>query len=258
MGLGGNSCGQGGPLEEDRIKAGNHSMGFIIRPLQQGADMTARAKVSAGGEMPLNILRNRAGMLEITLEKKDAIICYTLDKSKKVYTYAEPIDFRNGGTVTAWYKGNDKLKAAKSFDKIENVPVEVIYASSQESGEGDATNLVDNDPSTIWHTMYSVTVAKYPHWVDLDCGEVKSIKGFTYLPRQEGSNGNIKEYKFQVSNDGKTWGEPVVTGTFENNLEQKRVMLSKPVKARYVRFTALSSQNGQDFAAGAELGVLVE
>ena len=65
------------------------------------------------------------------------------------------------------------------------------------------------DPSTIWHTMYSVTVAKYPHWVDLDAGEVKEIKGFTYLPRQNGNNGNIKDYSIQVSMDGKEWGDPV-------------------------------------------------
>ena len=35
-------------------------------------------------------------------------------------------------------------------------------------------------------------------------------------------------------------------------------MLDKPIKARYVRFTALSSQDGQDFATGAELGVLAD
>ena len=81
--------------------------------------------------------------------------------------------------------------------------------------------------------MYSVTVAKYPHWVDLDCGEPKDIKGFTYLPRQDGPNGNVKEYKFQVSDDGKVWSEPVISGTFENNMSLKRVVLDKPVKARY-------------------------
>lgn len=31
-GLGGNSCGQGGPLSADRVYAGEHEMGFIIRP----------------------------------------------------------------------------------------------------------------------------------------------------------------------------------------------------------------------------------
>jgi beta-galactosidase len=35
-------------------------------------------------------------------------------------------------------------------------------------------------------------------------------------------------------------------------------MLDKPVKARYIRFTALSSQAGNDFASGAELGILAE
>ena len=258
MGLGGNSCGQGGPLEEDRIKAGNHSMGFIIRPIQKSYDMSERAKVSAAGDMPLGVARDRAGKVTISTEKKDAVICYTLNGNKKVQTYSEPINMRNGGTITVWEKSNDKLKTTMTFEKIETVPVEVMYASSVESGEGDPGHLVDNDPNTIWHTMYSVTVAKYPHWVDLDCGEVKTLKGFTYLPRQNGPNGNIKDYQIQVSNDGKTWGDVLVKGSFENNAKEKRVMFSKPVKARYVRFTALSSQNGQDFASGAEMGVLAE
>ena len=258
MGLGGNSCGQGGPLEEDRIKAGNHSMGFIIRPVQKSYDMSERAKVSAAGDMPLGVARDRAGKVTISTEKKDAVICYTLNGNKKVQTYSEPINMRNGGTITVWEKSNDKLKTTMTFEKIETVPVEVMYASSVESGEGDPGHLVDNDPNTIWHTMYSVTVAKYPHWVDLDCGEVKTLKGFTYLPRQNGPNGNIKDYQIQVSNDGKTWGDVLVKGSFENNAKEKRVMFSKPVKARYVRFTALSSQNGQDFASGAEMGVLAE
>ena len=212
MGLGGNSCGQGGPLEEDRIKAGNHSMGFIIRPVQKSYDMSERAKVSAAGDMPLGVARDRAGKVTISTEKKDAVICYTLNGNKKVQTYSEPINMRNGGTITVWEKSNDKLKTTMTFEKIETVPVEVMYASSVESGEGDPGHLVDNDPNTIWHTMYSVTVAKYPHWVDLDCGEVKTLKGFTYLPRQNGPNGNIKDYQIQVSNDGKTWGDVLVKG----------------------------------------------
>ena len=78
-----------------------------------------------------------------------------------------------------------------------------------------------------------------------------------YLPRQDsGTNGNIKAYKLQVSDDGKNWGEAVVQGEFENNRKQQTVLFPKPVKARYVRFTALSSQNGQDFASGAEFELI--
>ena len=193
-GLGGNSCGQGGPLVQDRVFAGHHNMGFIIRPAV-GANLAAVANVAPAGDIPLSITRTPAGMVELTSAKKDAVFCYTIDGSKKVQEYTEPIPLRNGGTVKAWYKDNKDISAVMKFEKIESIQMQVVYASSQESGDGDAANLVDGDPSTIWHTMYSVTVAKYPHWVDLDAGEVKEIKGFTYLPRQNGNNGVIRSRK---------------------------------------------------------------
>ncbi|MNL66207.1 F5/8 type C domain protein [compost metagenome] len=62
----------------------------------------------------------------------------------------------------------------------------------------------------------------------------------------------------QVSTDGKNWSEPVAEGNFENNGKPKTVTLAKPVKGRFIRFTALSSQNGQDFAAAAEFSVSAE
>ena len=253
-GLGGNSCGQGGPLVHDRVFAGQHFFGFTIRPASQ--DLSSAALVSAGGEIPLNIIRDRKGEVTIVAPREDVEICYTLGKNKKVQQFTAPIPMRDGGTITAWFKSAPELKTVMTFDKIENIQVEVVNASSQESGGGEASHLVDGDPGSIWHTMYSVTVAKYPHWVDLDAGEVKEIKGFTYLPRQNGNNGNIKDYSIQVSMDGKEWGDPVKKGTFANNSKEKRVMFDKPVKARYIRFTALSSQNGQDFASGAEVTIL--
>ena len=76
------------------------------------------------------------------------------------------------------------------------------------------------------------------------------------MPRQNSSNGNIKDFQIQVSNDGKNWGEIIVKGSFENNRKEKRILFNEPVKARYVRFTALSSQNGDDFATGAEIYIL--
>ena len=58
--------------------------------------------------------------------------------------------------------------------------------------------------------------------------------------------------------DGKTWGEVVAEGNFENNMNLKKGSFKQPQKARYLRFTALSSQDGQDFASGAEFTVLAE
>ncbi len=106
--------------------------------------------------------------------------------------------------------------------------------------------------------MYSVTLAKYPHWVDFDAAETKTMKGFVYTPRQGGGNGFVKDYEIYVSQDGKEWGEPVAKGSFTREAQPQRVMFSSPVKARYIRFKALNEQNGQEYASGAEFSLLAE
>jgi len=84
------------------------------------------------------------------------------------------------------------------------------------------------------------------------------MRGFTLLPRQSGTNGWIKDYEIYVSQDGKTWGQPVAKGSFERNADLKRVMFASPVKARYIRLRALSEQNGQDYASAAEFGLIAD
>lgn len=243
---------------QDRVMATPHTFGYIIRPVNTKApqELTQQANVSAAGVTPLTIVRDAEGYVTIDANAPNADIFYTTNAAKKPVKYTGKIKFRNGGTITAWTKNNDWMKASQTFSRIESIPLSVVFASSQENGEGDATLLTDGNPDTYWHTMYSVTVANYPHWVDFDCGETKTIKGFTYLPRQDSDNGNIKGYRILVSNDGKTWSKPVAEGAFEHNRKEKSILLSKPVKARFVRFMALSEQNGQDFATGAEFKVL--
>ena len=257
-GLGGNSCGQGGPLQRDRVMATPHTFGYMIRPMNsvETNDLVSNANVSLNGATPLTIVRDAEGNVTINANGAKGDIFYRVNGSKKAVKYTGPVGLREGGTISAWTKENDWLVASQSFSRIESIPLSVVFASSQESGEGDASHLTDGDPSTYWHTMYSVTVANHPHWVDFDCGGVKTIKGFTYLPRQDSNNGNIKKYSIQVSNDGKTWGKAVAEGEFENNRKEKTVLLTTPVKARFVRLTALSEQSGQDFATGAEFKVL--
>lgn len=257
-GLGGNSCGQGGPLQRDRVMATPHTFGYMIRPMNsvETNDLVSNANVSLNGSTPLTIVRDAEGNVTINANGAKGDIFYRVNGSKKAVKYTGPVSLREGGTISAWTKENNWLVASQSFSRIESIPLSVVFASSQESGEGDASHLTDGDPSTYWHTMYSVTVANHPHWVDFDCGGVKTIKGFTYLPRQDSNNGNIKKYSIQVSNDGKTWGKAVAEGEFENNRKEKTVLLTTPVKARFVRLTALSEQSGQDFATGAEFKVL--
>lgn len=203
-GLGGASCGQGGPLTPDQVRSTPTTFGFIIRPAVK-SELPNLVKVSATG---------RKMVKDIMQQMKQ---------------------------------------------NQQNTGLQIAFASSQEPDEGDASYLVDGDPSTIWHTMYSITLAKYPHWVDFDAGKQKVIKGFTYLARQDGSlNGCIKDYEIYVSNDNKNWGEPVAKGSFEKTAKLQKVMFGKPVKARYVRLRALNEQSGQDYASGAEFTLVTE
>ena len=139
------------------------------------------------------------------------------------------------------------------------IPMKVIFASSEEVGAGNASHLVDGNPNTIWHSAYSVTVAKHPHWVDFDLSKEVSFKGISYLPRtDEAGNGDVKDFSISISDDAKTWKE-VHKGSFSQNRgTPQQVLFKSPVKARYVRFTALSEQYGQDFASGAEFGLIAE
>lgn len=212
------------------------------------------ANVSEAGKMPISITRDATGKVQIKSAGKNQI-SYTLDGGA-VQTYKNAIALRQGGNVTAWFTSDPEIKVSNSFEKIEAVATTVINASSVEAGEGNAEHLVDGDPNTYWHTMWSVTMAKYPHWVDFDMGVTRTIKGFTYLPRQDGVNGNIKDYSLQVSDDNKNWKTLIEKGSFEKNSSLKKIMFEKPVTTRYIRFTALSEQNGQDFASGAEMTFL--
>lgn len=261
-GLGGASCGQGGPLRPDRTMSTNYNFGFIIRPVNIGRAMPAiineAAHVSPSGEQPISFSHSRTGVVTLSTPAKNRTIMYSLNGSKKAQPYTAPIDLRMGGTIVAWYKDNAELKLKKTYDKIESVPLEVVFASSEEPGEGYATHLTDGDTGTKWHTMYSITLAKYPHWIDFDAAETKTMKGFVYTPRQDGPNGRVKDYEIYVSQDGKTWGTPIVKGSFKNSEADQRVMFKKPVKARYIRFNALSEQNGNDFASGAEFSLIAE
>ncbi|MBQ8336536.1 MAG: discoidin domain-containing protein [Bacteroidaceae bacterium] len=256
-GLGGNSCGQGGPLEHDLVKAGNNNVGFIMRPVKAGDSYAALADVAPSGVLPVVIKRDVLGIVTMSCEKENAEIYYRIGKNGKKTLYTEPVNMNKGGDITVWEKATPALAATYSYDEITSIPITVAFCSSREPGEG-AERMLDGDPTTIWHTMYSVTVANYPHWIDFDANEEVMIKGFKYMPRQNGDNGNIKDYQLQVSSDGKAWSEPVAKGKFPYSSDKQTVLFEKPVKARFVRFTALSSQNGQDFASGAEFELIKE
>ena len=125
-----------------------------------------------------------------------------------------------------------------------------VTASSQEtSGDpGQATNAIDGDNTTFWHTVYA---NNYPHWIEFDMTKAYTIYSFDYVSRFDNtnSNGNILKYKLYISNSAMNGNYENATlaasGTFVygqgvNHL----IQLETPVVGRYVALVAESGTKG--------------
>jgi hypothetical protein len=136
--------------------------------------------------------------------------------------------------------------------------LKVVKADSEETAGEDAkaANAVDGDPNTIWHTQWQDANPPCPHEIIIELTPPATIKGFTYLPRQDDSeNGTIKGYEFYVSNDGQDFGQPVAKGEFANSKELKTVTFP-PQTCRFIKLKALSEVNDGAWTSAAEIGVV--
>jgi len=136
----------------------------------------------------------------------------------------------------------------------------VLRADSEETNDGDGRGVmaIDGKSETIWHTEWSSGSPAHPHEIQIDLGKEYQVSGLEYLPRQDGKeNGNIAAYKIFTSRDGKKWGNPVASGTWDKTPARKETLFT-PGPARYVRLVAESEVNGNPWTSAAEIGVIGE
>ena len=178
----------------------------------------------------------------------------------------------NTGTVTirASQGGNAQYNPAPTVDQsfqvtscsgnslINRSGWSIRYADSEElQGEdGKASNAIDGNTATIWHTQWQAANPVHPHEIQIDLGATYNVSGFRYLPRQDATfNGTIANYECYVSTDGSNWGTAVAGGTLAATKTEKEITF--PVKSgRYLRLRALSEVNGNPWTSAAEINVL--
>ncbi len=133
---------------------------------------------------------------------------------------------------------------------------DLVYVDSEEPLDpGLAVMAFDNDPSTIWHTRWTSGNDTYPHEIVVDMGDEYRANSFTYLPRQIGANGRVKDYELYVSSDNLDWGEPISVGQFENSHAPSIIEFDNVAEGRYFRLVCLSEVNGNIWASAAELSL---
>lgn len=122
---------------------------------------------------------------------------------------------------------------------------------SQQSGS-PATNLIDGNVATMWHTQYNPTTVTYPHYVEIDLGGTYQLSKFRFLPRQDYVNGRIAKYSIFISEDGVNWGDTVAAGVWDNTIAEK-VVYFPTTSGRYFKLLALSEVNSNAWASGNEI-----
>lgn len=140
------------------------------------------------------------------------------------------------------------------------------YQNESGASDGPASNLIDGDVKSIWHTNYNGGQGskEYPYNVFFTLNEVTKFQSFSYTPRQEGedTNGNIKGYELwaatsesELTADSNEW-KKVAEGNFKYDGKNPiYVNLDKEVSANQLKFVAISSNNGGNFAGGAEFNL---
>ncbi len=89
--------------------------------------------------------------------------------------------------------------------EIPREAMKVVYADSEEIAQenGSATNVIDNQPTTFWHTQWKGAEPAHPHHLVLDLGGRHMVAGFRYLPRPGDSNvgGRIRNYRVYLAEE---------------------------------------------------------
>ncbi len=106
-----------------------------------------------------------------------------------------------------------------------------VTADSSETDDEycPASDAIDGNSGTLWHSAWepppdNVNDPKPPHFLVVDMASASPITGFSYLPRQTGVNGRIRDWEAYVSKDGQSWGSAVKTGSFPNDALLHSVM----------------------------------
>lgn len=212
------------------------------------------------------IQRDREGRVTLSTELPGPWIRYTLDGSEPTAAsplYQEPFALPRGGTVRARAflpdENKQSLAVSESFG-LAKAKWKILSANFAKGGEPE--KLIDEKPGTIWNTWTPDSSQGAPQSVVIDLGERVTLRGFTFLPRQDAmTKGTPDRYELTVSDAPSAWPAPVAAGEFSNiraSKELQTILFKPPATGRYVRVVFAHVLDDEKQVAVPELGLLAD
>jgi len=260
-GLGGESCGPG-PLPQYTLKNGSFGFGFVLRPLPPNEDPVAKVIESLPFLPAVAIQRDKMGMVSMTCSHADAEIQYTINNRDGANIYnGRPFKLTDAATVSAVAvdpNGGAGLlpgpMSEMSFPVlIDKSQWKIVDVSSEAEREGPATNVLDNNPRTYWHSVWRGKAPKHPHHFVVDLGQNVKVDGVVFIARMDNVNGAIRDYEIQVSADNQRY-QTAALGALKNGSGE--VLFKQATAARFIKVIAKSEVNGNEWASLAEFSII--
>jgi len=204
---------------------------------------------------PVEITRNKQGIVTIFCESKDPVIYYTLDGTlitPESERYTTPFPLPEGGTVMAKaYINNNTQSSETARRDFDIAPAKWSVVSPLGRGVDRA---IDGNPNTV------CVLPEGQNSITIDLGEDLMLHGFSYYPVYN-SAGNINRYNFYTSLDSKKWDkhkDNVIFDNIKNNPVPHYIRFVDYKKARYIRLESLETvEPGRRVTIG-EIGVITK
>ena len=275
MGLGGASCGPA-PMKQYRLAPSPQRMRYtlcpvrernveeiadqarMVLPVPESPTITAvKVKQSDGGHFRQIWLSGAEG---------DEIVFWfdnlAGQQSPKVYT--GPFAFNRAGVVYAQSRTKDGIASLPvrveydafiDFLDVDKREWNIVYADSEQPGEGPAIHAIDGKAETFWHTNWMTTKDRMPHEIQVDLGRIHTLIGFKYLGRQDSANGRVKQYELSASVDGERW-ELIKKAVLADHTQWQDIRFESPCKARFIKLKAFNEHGGSYYTTIAELDIM--
>lgn len=159
------------------------------------------------------------------------------------------------------------LSSSIAYSQCESININrenwtVIDFDTQEtSGEGAnnglASDAIDENISTYWHSQWQNIDSEYPHYISVDMGDIYPINGMSVKSRGNVASAKSKKYELYLSMDGNDWELAQSAGDFmysDLNVAGAAAAIEfGAVEARYFKLVILSNYDNNPHIAIAEI-----